>query len=118
MTFAEWVRNGMPHHWKQQNQTDYEKNNLTPLLQKTFIKGCKIDFIGRIENFDNDMRYVIDKMNAISRIKSIEHKFKFRNLKYNHIKKKIIIDKYYNRKIKELVYDILMEDFIQFGYDK
>ncbi len=118
LTFKEWVEHGMPHHWKQQNQTDYEKEKLTPLLQYTFTRDCKIDFIGRIENFYNDLRHVVNKLNTICTDKELKHRFHFNKRKLNNIKRTAGIDEYYTDEIKEMVYGTLKEDFFQFDYDR
>ena len=118
LTFKEWVEKGMPHHWQQQNQTDYAKEQLTPLLQCTFTRDCKIDFIGRIENFKNDLKYIVKQLNVICDDKKIDDRFYFQNKKMNYSLKKERIDQYYTDEMRQKVYNILQEDFSHFNYDR
>ena len=42
-------------NWKIQNETNWEKENLSPILQYNFIEGnSEINYIGKIENFEED----------------------------------------------------------------
>lgn len=58
MSFDQWIKAGMPHHWQVQNETNYERANLSPLLQYTFVEEYNIDFIGQIETFDRDLKSI------------------------------------------------------------
>jgi hypothetical protein len=57
LTFREWVRQRMPHHWVEQNGTRYGDHS--PLEQFRFICDAKgatiVDFVGRVECFRRDM---------------------------------------------------------------
>ncbi len=58
LPFDGWVRVGLPHHWYRQNETDYHQERISPLLQSNFIDGAKVDFVGRVELFERDLRTV------------------------------------------------------------
>ena len=58
LPFDGWVRVGLPHHWYRQNETDYHQERISPLLQSNFIDGAKVDFVGRVESFERDLRTV------------------------------------------------------------
>lgn len=65
--FNNWVLSGCPHHWKIQNETNYEKNKeLSPLNQWQFIYDEKmnllVDMICKFENLENDFKKVCEKI--------------------------------------------------------
>lgn len=116
--FNQWVMGGMPHHVEQQNLTDWTQEKLTPLLQYNYVEGCDIDFIGRVENFEEDIQTVIHKLNA--QCVKIGEKPDFKNtdlnvhLNQNENKQTPI----YTPELKERVYSMLKKDFDYFGYPK
>jgi hypothetical protein len=108
----------MPHHFKIQNRTNYKQLGLTPLLQGVFIKNCKVDFIGRIENFDKDINHVINKLNDLCSKHSLAYKFNFQPIKINTSIRSIDTESYYDHESKEALYSLLEPDFIQLNYPK
>jgi hypothetical protein len=55
ITLNEWIKKGCKTHWKKQNMTNWVKENKSPLLQYNFIEANKkVDFIGKMENFEED----------------------------------------------------------------
>jgi hypothetical protein len=59
--FGDWVNAGMPHHWDIQNGTVYQGRR-TPMEQFRFVADglgkLMVDFVGKMERFDEDMRSV------------------------------------------------------------
>lgn len=117
-TFGSWVNNGMPHHFKIQNETDYEKEGISPLLQYNYVEQYKVDYVGKIESFNDDLKIIIEKLNTDCNEKNINHKFVFKNKKLNTSKRVPNFEYYYNTKTKETVYSLLKKDFEHFGYKK
>lgn len=119
LTFEAWVRQGMPHHWKQQNQTDYVKEGISPLLQYNFVDGCRVDFVGRIESFESDLRNVIARLNSICGERSIAHKFQYAQMAvHRYRRQRARLADYYSDGTRQIVYSLLEKDFIHFGYDE
>ena len=60
MSFEEWVLNGCPHHWRNQQSP-------TPLDQYSFIHDrdgqCLVDKIGRFENYSDDLSDILKTLN-------------------------------------------------------
>lgn len=112
-----WIKMGCPTHWKIQNKTNWAKEGLSPLLQYNFIEGNKkIDFIGKMENFEEDNRKIIAKLNRIFRENNVKKRIIYKDIKLNSKKWKT------NEKItnenKELIYKMFKKDFDYFGYSK
>jgi len=119
LSFEDWIKQGMPHHWKVQNQTDYVKEGLSPLLQYNFVDRCKIDFVGRIENFSRDMQTIIDRLNSICEETGLERRFRYSNLRVHASqRRRPRIEDYYTEETKDFVYSLLKKDFIHFGYER
>jgi hypothetical protein len=58
--------NGCETHWVIQNKTNWKKEKLSPLLQYNFIDApTKVDFIGRMENFEEDTLRLKDILNKL-----------------------------------------------------
>ena len=115
LNFDQWVEKGMPHHWKIQNQTNYVEKQISPLSQINFISNCNVDYIGKIEWFDRDLKNIITILNEKCISEKINHKFKYSNIRinanqYNSQQLKI------NSTTKSIVYEILKKDFQTFGY--
>lgn len=113
----EWIKDGCQTHWKIQNKTNWEEEKLSPLLQYNFIDGNKnLDYIGKIENFDEDCKNIISDINNI-----LEKNNNKNRLTYKFIKKNISI-KNNNEEItdenKELIYNMFKKDFDYFNYGK
>ena len=121
LSFDEWVRRGMPHHWRRQNQTDFARRGLTPLLQYTFVEGVRVDFVGRMERFDEDLGVVVDRLNEICRRRGIAHRFRRPEkvaAKNTAPRQRTRTDEYYTPETREIVYSLLEKDFRHFGYEK
>ena len=118
LTFEKWIKKGMPHHWEKQNETNYIKENMSPLLQYNFVDQCKVDFIGKIENFENDLKTIVDKLNRIWVQSNFKKRFKYNNKNINKSKRNSNIDSYYTNETKEIVHTLLKKDFLYFGYKK
>ncbi len=107
LTFESWIKEGMPHHWNIQNQTNYQLTGLSPLLQFNFVENYKVDFIGSLENFSEDLNKIIKKLNSICIAKNIKYRFKFVNKKMNTSKRYSDFELYYTEETKEIVYSLL-----------
>lgn len=116
LTLNEWISNGCKTHWKKQNKTNWIKDNLSPLLQYNFIKGnSKINYIGKIENFEQDCKNIIDQMNILLDQNNFS-KISFTNIKVNSRScpnKDTITEEN-----KNLIYNMFKKDFEYFNYDK
>lgn len=116
-TLNEWIQSGCPTHWKAQNQTNWRKENLSPLLQYNFVDGkTKVDFIGKIENFEEDCKLIIIKLNKLFEDYGLEKRISYKSLQANRstdqTKEQITAEN------KELIYTMFRQDFDYFGYKK
>lgn len=119
MSFTDWIKSGLPHHWIKQNATNYPKEGISPLLQYNFVENCKIDFIGRIENFQEGLQTVIEKLNIICEEKQVKRHFIFKDRKLNSTSnRRSDIDYYYTQETKDIVYSLLQKDFHFFDYKR
>lgn len=85
---------------------DVEKCNNHLRLQCALIDLNEIDYIGRFENFEHNLRYVLQRIG----IKS--DRLMHRNKSY----RKKDYREYYNSEIREKVYNIYQKDIDIFGY--
>jgi len=113
----EWIKNGCKTHWIIQNKTDWVKEQLSPLLQFNFIDGNKkVDYIGKIENFEEDCKNIISKLNEILEVNNYPTK-----ITYNYVHENLsginntddITDEN-----KEIIYEMFKKDFDYFKYEK
>lgn len=118
LTFESWVNQGMPHHLKVQNGTDYIAEGISPLLQYNYIDGHKPDFIGKIENLSSDLEQVIEQLNTLCEKHQLTHRFKLSNIQVNTSDRKSDYRSYYTEKSMKAVYSLLRKDFEHFGYEK
>jgi hypothetical protein len=118
LNFEAWVKAGMPHHQKRQNQTDYETEGISPLLQYNYVENYAVDFIGRMENYTSDLMNIVEKLNSICAENGIEHRFKFIEEKKNVSTRDSDFESYYTQETKGLVYLMLERDFTYFGYQR
>lgn len=117
MSFGDWIKSGLPHHWVRQNATNYEREGISPLLQYNFIENCRVDFIGRIENFEEDLNVVIETLNAICMEQKLDHRFLYGDKRLNTSEKQRE-NVWYTNETREIVYTLLKKDFEYFGYEK
>lgn len=118
MSFDSWIKKGMPHHVAVQNGTDFVAEGISPLLQFNYVESQRIDFIGKVETFDNDMMIIVDKLNSLCEQKELQHRFKHTPLKTNTSIRCDDYERYYSKETKEIVYAILQKDFNHFGYPR
>lgn len=96
----------MPHHWLIQGGFNWIKEQQTPLLQWNFLEGFGMpDFVGKIENFEEDLKYVL---NVLDIDIPIDYKAPEVNRR-NH-------DLPLNAKSIDTINDLLQKDFEVFGY--
>jgi hypothetical protein len=115
LTLNEWISNGCKTHWVKQNSTNWNECNISPLLQYNFIEGeTKIDYIGKIENFEDDNKIIIEKLNTIFKENNIKKYIEYKKITKN--------SSFGNDEItpenKELIYSMFRKDFDYFGYSK
>lgn len=115
-SFKEWLMQGAPHHWTVQNQTDYVADQVSPLLQYSFVESYPIDFIGRVETFTTDMNKLIQRLNEACKNHEIDHQFKMTSVHLNRSKRSSDYGMYYDRESQEKAYSLFEQDFRFFGY--
>lgn len=115
-TFEAWIRQGCPTHWTVQNQTNWKQEGLSPLLQHNFLTAShtRMSFVGRMESFEQDMKKVVDDLNAICHRRGIGHHFEFRNLRVNSTRSETHS---YNAEMRKIVFKLFRKDFETYGYD-
>lgn len=118
LTFEQWVKAGMPHHVIRQNETDYVNEGISPLLQYNYVKNCKIDLVGKMENFSDDLTAIVERLNCLCKDKNINHTFSNTNARLNTSKRAPNIAQYYSPETKAIVYETLRKDFDYFKYEK
>ena len=118
LEFTDWIKQGMPHHWKLQNQTNFVSTGISPLLQYNFVEQYKVDFLGKMETFSTDLKIVVERLNHICEQKGLSHRFRYTNKKRNKSIRNPEYKNYYNQETREIVYSLLKKDFHHFGYKK
>ena len=113
----EWISNGCQTHWKIQNKTNWNEENLSPLLQYNFIDGnSEINYIGKIENFEQDCLNIISQLNTLFDQNNCSKKILYEKIKQNKSSKNNndeITDEN-----KSLIYNMFRKDFDYFNYQK
>ncbi len=117
LSFEQWVEAGLPHHWAKQNQTDYAETALSPLLQMTFVQDCKVDFIGRIENFETDIKYLIKHLNRLCEENRMTPVFHYRAIALNATASWLRAEDLLSERAKAIIRSQLRHDFEYFGYE-
>ncbi len=116
-TLNEWIQNGCKIHWKEQNKTDWSNENITPLLQYNFIDGNKkINYIGKIENFEEDCKTIISQLNKILEVNNYPKQLEDKYIKTNTSNKKN--NNVITNENKDLIYEMFKKDFDYFEYDR
>ncbi len=116
-TLNEWIANGCKTHWKIQNETNWEKNDITPLLQYNFIEANKkVDYIGKIENFEEDCKNIISQLNAIFESNNCNKKIIYNYIRKNKSNRNN--EEEISAENKNLIYEMFKKDFDYFNYEK
>lgn len=116
-TLNEWIQNGCKTHWTIQNETNWSKEKLSPLLQYNFIAGSKqINYIGKIENFEEDCKIIIAQLNKILKDNNNPKQIEYKHIKINESIKHNCDD--ITNANKELIYNMFEKDFLYFQYEK
>jgi uncharacterized protein (UPF0335 family) len=113
----EWIQDGCKTHWRILNETNWVSENISPLLQYNFIDGkTKMNYIGKIENFEEDCKNIISEINQIMKENNYEGRLKYKAIKTNKS------DRSHEETIsdanKDLIYHMFKKDFDYFQYDK
>jgi hypothetical protein len=115
MPLNEWVNNGCKTHWTIQNGTNWKDLKLSPLLQYNFIEGNnKINYIGKIDNFEEDCINIINDINKIYEINNINKVIKYNKLKLNKSENK---KDELTPESKNIIYNLFKKDFDYFNFD-
>lgn len=112
----DWIEKGCPTHWIKQNQTNWKEENKTPLLQYNFVEGnTKVDYIGKMEEFEKDNLKIMEILNKIYKKENIDIKLEYNFIKKNSSNRKEDI---LTEKSKQIIYKMFKKDFDEFNYDK
>jgi len=115
-TFKDWVANGCPTHWTVQNNTNWAEEGLSPLLQYNFIDPGPANYVGKIENFEADLRAIIAILNNYCRERGFDRRYHYRGLKINMSHRPASSKPYYDNNTALLVYRMFRKDFEEYGY--
>lgn len=116
-TLNQWIQEGCITHWQIQNGTDWKQENLSPLLQYNFVEGNKkIDYIGKMEDFESDCKNIITNINKIFAKQNIPKRIKYKPIKRNSGKKEN--QENITKENKEIIYKLFQKDFEYFQYEK
>lgn len=114
----EWIANGCETHWTIQNRTNWKKSNISPLLQYNFIDGkSKINYIGKIENFEEDCKIIISQLNLLLKNNNCPKIIVYNNTKINTSNNSSITDNITDEN-KDIIYNLFKKDFDSFNYKK
>ncbi len=117
LSFTDWVEEGLPHHWAMQNATDYVATGLSPLLQHTFVEGCRVDFIGSMERFAEGLGIVVDRLNARCEERGEPPRYRVSELHLNASPAEPTAGQLHDDRTLALVHEQLRVDFEFFGYE-
>ncbi len=118
-TLNEWIKDGCKTHWTIQNQTNWTKQKLSPLLQYNFIEGkTNVNYIGKIENFEEDCKKIILELNIIFEKNNCPKRIKYTDLKLNTTENNSNNESNISQENKELIYTMFKKDFEYFNYEK
>ncbi len=113
-SFARWVRDGCPSHWTIQNETNWTAAGLSPLLQGNFLAGgTPVDFVGRMENFGNDIRRLVHDLNRKCAEAGMDPRFVYRKVHINRSRPRA---EPYSPELRAKVFELFRQDFEAFGY--
>jgi len=117
MTLNEWIEDGCKTHWGKQNETDWTKEKLSPLLQFNFIESdlFKVNFIGKIENFEKDCKEIISQLNRRIKENNLKHSLTYEKTWVNKSKKQ---NEEISKRNKDLIYELFRKDFEYFNYKR
>ena len=90
---------------------------MSPLLQYNFINGkSKINYIGKIENFEEDCKNIISQLNQIFEDNNCMKRIEYNYMKVNKSNKQNNDD--ITAENKDLIYNMFKKDFEYFQYIK
>jgi hypothetical protein len=113
----QWIQDGCKTHWRIQNRTNWVSENISPLLQYNFIDGeTKINYIGKIENFEEDCIIIISQINEILKDNNSKNRLEYKSIKINTSNRRR--EETISDKNKDLIYDMFKKDFDYFQYEK
>lgn len=118
LSFDQWIKKELPHRWDILKETNWTEKEISPLLQSNFISNCEVDFIGKIEHFQRDMKKIVDKLNEKLTETGRDPVFECLDVRKNQSNRKKDIEHYYTPPAREIVAEKLHLDFEEFGYEK
>ena len=117
LTLNQWIENGCKTHFKIQNATNWVKEGLNPLLQYNFVAGNrKVDYIGKIENFEEDSKQIIERLNQLFEENNISTRLTYTPIQKNTTRG--IVKDEITPANRERIYHMFKKDFDYFGYAK
>ena len=111
--FINWVESGLPNHWKNIDKTNWEERawdgSNDALSVFDFLdnnKNIEIDYIGKVETIDEDMKNICQKLNITYNKLPVVNKSNRTHYK-----------EYYNKKSQQIVEDRFERDLLFFPYE-
>ena len=122
-TLNQWVTEGCPTHWTVQNMTNWRAEGKSPLLQYNFVesyKDNKVHYVGRMENFDEDVKKIIDILNRLFEGNGISKRIQYKPIRVNASKNSRQRDgkEELTEESRNKIYEMFKIDFEAFGYEK
>ena len=119
LSIDKWIEQGCNVHkgWIRQNQTNWKLEEKSPLLQYNFIESNtnrKIDYIGKMETFDEDIQKIIEHLNKIFETNNVEKRCTYKNIKKNANRGE---KECLTQQSKNIIYNLFKKDFEYFGYE-
>lgn len=102
-TFEDFISNHLEAHMEANNKKEYGVNHFAPQINFCTINDYEVNHIIKLENFNNDLKNV-----------GIDVKFRYSKT----ASRKKDYENYFNKKTKDLVYQLYKEDFQYLGYEK
>jgi hypothetical protein len=116
-TLNDWIKDGCKTHWVFQNGTNWKNEELNPLLQYNFIKGnTKLNYIGKIENFQEDNINIMNDLNKLFKKNEINNVLEYKYIEKNKTNNKINDE--LTELSKNIIYELFKKDFEYFKYSK
>lgn len=106
--FQDWVRKGLPNHFENKltNRTYWDKHD--PLSCLGFLyndNNIDLDYIGKVETLDEDMKYICEKANV-----------EYIKLPKKNSSKRANYQDYYDEETKNIIKERFKEDLLYFHY--
>ncbi|MAH47170.1 hypothetical protein CMI37_15185, partial [Candidatus Pacearchaeota archaeon] len=110
--FQNWVKEGMQNHWKNVDKTNW--TNKDPLSILDFLnnnKNIDLNYIGKVETLDEDMKRICEKTNTKYKKLPKKNTSKDRGIIKKHY------SKYYDEETKNIIRNRFSADLSLFPYE-